>query len=236
MFSTNMLVDSWTFRRLCWCPATVRPPAARYGVGRLAAVSLRSSNARTLRSDRHRALRHTTHAHGAAEGPYSARRRLPRLNTEPGFPALKWISFSASGTTEQILLLPLDNGLRGQALVRTDHPRMDVSFYKELGRRVAELRYEQELTQEALAEHTEISANYIAKIEIGQARPTLDALGQVANALGVPLWRLVGNPREVSAEEQSWGRSARELARVTETLSRGDLKLLTGLARRLAKS
>ncbi len=113
---------------------------------------------------------------------------------------------------------------------------MDSTFYEQLGRRIAKLRTDRGLTQEALGEGTEISANYVAKIEIGRAKPTLDALGQIADALDVPLWRLLVDGNRLTHEEKLWQRSAREIAKLTAELARDDLKLLAGIARRLGKS
>ncbi len=52
-----------------------------------------------------------------------------------------------------------------------------------LGKRVQELRNEGNLTQAQLAEHSDLTTNYIGKIERGEAQPTLAALLSIADAL-----------------------------------------------------
>lgn len=54
-----------------------------------------------------------------------------------------------------------------------------------VGRRVAELRAEQGLTQEELAERAELSARYIQRVESGGENLTLLTLLHVADALRV---------------------------------------------------
>ena len=52
-----------------------------------------------------------------------------------------------------------------------------------LGRRINELRKEKKLTQGELAEQSDLTTNYIGKIERGEAQPTLEALLSIAEAL-----------------------------------------------------
>ena len=62
-----------------------------------------------------------------------------------------------------------------------------VSQSKELyaiGKRIQELRTERNLTQAELAEHSELTTNYIGKIERGEVQPTLNTLFAIAQALG----------------------------------------------------
>ena len=49
-------------------------------------------------------------------------------------------------------------------------------FYEELGRRIAELRKTRSMSQERLGEQAEVGVSYVAHIEIGSRRPTLDVL------------------------------------------------------------
>lgn len=109
---------------------------------------------------------------------------------------------------------------------------MDDTFYKEMGRRIAALRREAGWSQEVLAGKTEVVSSYIARIEIGTRRPTLEVLGQVASALEVPLWRLITDSR-LTSEERVWRRNARELSKLVDELPANDVKLLTQVARRM---
>ncbi|MFF3003244.1 helix-turn-helix domain-containing protein [Kitasatospora sp. NPDC057940] len=53
------------------------------------------------------------------------------------------------------------------------------------------LRRQAGLTQERLGERAGLDRRAIGRIENGLAPATLDQLGAVARAIGVPLWRLV---------------------------------------------
>jgi transcriptional regulator with XRE-family HTH domain len=63
-----------------------------------------------------------------------------------------------------------------------------------IGRRVAELRAERDLTQEQLAERAEVSARYVQRVEAGTENLTVRTLIKVSNALRVPLADLLVTP------------------------------------------
>lgn len=56
---------------------------------------------------------------------------------------------------------------------------------KRIGRRIAELRKEQNLTQTQLAERCGLQQAHIARVEAGRYSVGLDTLAQIANALGM---------------------------------------------------
>ena len=58
-------------------------------------------------------------------------------------------------------------------------------------RNVRKLRRLQELSQEALALQAGISRTYISEIEKGERNVSIDNMGALADALGVPLKNLV---------------------------------------------
>jgi transcriptional regulator with XRE-family HTH domain len=93
------------------------------------------------------------------------------------------------------------------------------------------------MTQEALAERAGIGASYVARIEVGTRRPTLDVLGAIADALGQPLHRLVADERSVRAAEghEAWSKYGRALAAIAIELPDADAQLLASLAERLRK-
>ncbi len=124
----------------------------------------------------------------------------------------------------------LGNGLAGMFSVL----RVIVSedFYIDMGRRIATLRKAAGLTQEGMAEYTEIGASYIARIETGTRRPSLDVLCEIAEALDVPLWKLIVDQR-LSTDEKAWKSASSQLAEVSRDLSAKDIKLLVALAKRL---
>ena len=109
------------------------------------------------------------------------------------------------------------------------------NFYTDLGQRVATLRKALGLTQEGLSEHTEIGASYIARIEIGARKPSMDVLLDIAEALEVPLWRLIADER-LSPHEKTWKNASSQLANATRGLPAKDVKLLVAMARRLGQT
>jgi transcriptional regulator with XRE-family HTH domain len=54
-----------------------------------------------------------------------------------------------------------------------------------IGKRIRQYREEQRMTQEKLAEKTNLSVTYIGMIERGERLPRLDKFIEIANALGV---------------------------------------------------
>ncbi len=125
---------------------------------------------------------------------------------------------------------PVGNGLPGMFSVL----RVIVSdnFYIDMGRRIATLRKAAGLTQEGMAEFTEIGASYIARIETGTRRPSLDVLSEIAHALDVPLWKLIVDQR-LSTDEKVWKSASNQLAEASRDLPAKDIKLLVALAKRL---
>ena len=65
-------------------------------------------------------------------------------------------------------------------------------FYADFGMRVREVRAQQGLTQEALAEMAEISRPYLAQIEAGKRHMALHVAWNVANALHFSIDELFG--------------------------------------------
>ena len=59
--------------------------------------------------------------------------------------------------------------------------------YKKIGSRIASIRKAQEpkVTQQSLAEKAGFSFDYVSRIEQGKARPTMEALCELACVLGV---------------------------------------------------
>lgn len=57
----------------------------------------------------------------------------------------------------------------------------------DLGRRIAELRVERGLTQEALAEKLRVTPRYVQSVESGVENLTMRTLAKFANALSTPI-------------------------------------------------
>ena len=58
-------------------------------------------------------------------------------------------------------------------------------FYKQLGKRIKFLREQRGLTQQALAEKSGISLNYLGKIEVAMNKPRLKTIFKIAEALEI---------------------------------------------------
>ncbi|NPV80761.1 MAG: helix-turn-helix transcriptional regulator [Firmicutes bacterium] len=63
---------------------------------------------------------------------------------------------------------------------------------QKVGMRLRELRQEQHLKQEELAQRAQCHPTYIAKIESGERIPSLDVLKRLADALEVPATSIIG--------------------------------------------
>lgn len=57
--------------------------------------------------------------------------------------------------------------------------------YRLLGKRLASIRKEQKITQERLAEMTDLANNYISNIETGRSIPSLETLVKLCESLKI---------------------------------------------------
>ncbi len=64
-------------------------------------------------------------------------------------------------------------------------------FYSDFGKRIRELRQQQEFTQTVLAQKAQISRGYLAQIEAGQRRISLHMACNLAGSLGVSVEELL---------------------------------------------
>ena len=64
-------------------------------------------------------------------------------------------------------------------------------FYSDLGKRIRELRQQQGLTQEDLAQKAQVSRGYLAQIEAGQRRTSLHIVLNIATSLHVSVDELL---------------------------------------------
>ena len=65
------------------------------------------------------------------------------------------------------------------------------TFYEKLGKNIKRIREEHHLTQDALAEKSGISQDYLGKIEVCINRPGLKTIFKLAMALGVEPYELL---------------------------------------------
>ena len=69
---------------------------------------------------------------------------------------------------------------------------MDVNvFYENIGKKIKQLREERHLTQEALAEKSGISQDYLGKIEVCINRPGLKTIYKLSVALNIDPYELL---------------------------------------------
>jgi transcriptional regulator with XRE-family HTH domain len=104
-------------------------------------------------------------------------------------------------------------------------------IYEQLGARIAGLRHTRKYTQESLAERADIAASYVAHLETGSKRPSLEVISRLAGALGVPMWRLIADDR-LTGDEKAWDASSRALAAEVRGLPAAEIDLLVAIARR----
>ena len=95
---------------------------------------------------------------------------------------------------------------------------------KPLGKRIKSLRRSRGYTQEQLAEIIDISANYLAGIERGEANPTLSLLQRLSTGLEIPLPELFQYRQE---EGQQPAQLRRRLDRLINEAEDGELPRLT---------
>jgi transcriptional regulator with XRE-family HTH domain len=65
-------------------------------------------------------------------------------------------------------------------------------FFEQLGGRIAQLRKEQGLTQQQLAQELEVTQQVVASYEIGRRRVPVSMLPALAKSLAVPIETLLG--------------------------------------------
>ena len=113
--------------------------------------------------------------------------------------------------------------------------RLDPQWYRQLGTRIARLRNRAGMTQEQLAARAGVGASYIARIESGTRRPTLDVLCAIGGGLGLPWHRLVADERAVRSADspEPWGRTGRMLSAAVLDLHDADVELLVKIAARI---
>jgi transcriptional regulator with XRE-family HTH domain len=92
----------------------------------------------------------------------------------------------------------------------------DKRFFKELGERIAQLRKEQNFTQQQLADELGVSQQIVASYEVGRRRMPLSTLPLMARALGVPIETLLGEPAKVTAKRGPAPKLARHLERISQ--------------------
>lgn len=88
-------------------------------------------------------------------------------------------------------------------------------YFKELGARIAQLRREQSLTQQQLAEELGIAQQMVASYEIGRRRVPVSMLPALAKSLAAPIEVLLGVANG-AAKRGPAPKLARHMARINQ--------------------
>lgn len=88
-------------------------------------------------------------------------------------------------------------------------------FFKELGSRIAQLRREQNLTQQQLAELLGTAQQQVASYEVARLKVPVSMLPRLARALGVSLEALIGET-EPPAKRGPTPKLQRHMERITQ--------------------
>ncbi len=104
------------------------------------------------------------------------------------------------------------------------------ALYREVGRRIARLRRAKGLTQERLAEHVELNPSYLARVEAGARRATVETLVRIAGALDTSIGELFASEGSDRSAEVP-----RALRSALRGLSEQDVMLLAQVAGRFVR-
>ena len=100
--------------------------------------------------------------------------------------------------------------------------------YDMLGKRIRSFRTQREVSQEYLAETTILSREYIARIETGKKKPSLDVIVDIANALGVSADDLLSDSLEHSVSTANT-----ELHQLLLDCTKTEVEIITRMAKEL---
>jgi transcriptional regulator with XRE-family HTH domain len=88
-------------------------------------------------------------------------------------------------------------------------------FFRALGARVAELRKEQGITQQQLAELLGVSQQSVAAYEVGRLRIAVSMLPRLAKNLGVSVEALIGEEIQPAARRGPTPKLAQQMERIS---------------------
>lgn len=87
------------------------------------------------------------------------------------------------------------------------------TIYRQVGRRVREIRKKMGLTQSTLGERAGITPDYLGRIERGHGAVTLETLSRIAAALSTPLRQLLDVEEIASASREEILKSIQSILR-----------------------
>ena len=111
----------------------------------------------------------------------------------------------------------------------------DKRFFKEMGERIAQLRKEQNLTQQSLADELDLSQQIIASYEIGRRRIPVSTLPKLARTLGVSIETLIGE-EQTPAKRGPTPKLQRHMERISQLPKTQQRFLLQMIETALAQS
>ena len=112
-------------------------------------------------------------------------------------------------------------------------PEITTHVYSRVADRIQTLRKRHRLSRKDLADRAKVGLSYLVKVEGGERRARLDVLERLTGAMGEPLWRLFADQR-MAPDEEEWQGDARKIMEIIPRLLPEDLRLLLGVAERLA--
>jgi transcriptional regulator with XRE-family HTH domain len=90
------------------------------------------------------------------------------------------------------------------------------SFFRQLGNRIAQLRKEQSLTQQQLAEALDVTQQVVASYEIGRRRVPVSLLPTLARTLAVSVEELIGSSEAVARKRGPAPKLAQHMERISQ--------------------
>ncbi|MFH2069361.1 MAG: helix-turn-helix transcriptional regulator [Candidatus Omnitrophota bacterium] len=113
---------------------------------------------------------------------------------------------------------------------------MEKNIYRQLGRRIREIRKNLGVTQERLAFKARISPGFLSHVERGAKKASLETMQRIADALGVPVQNLFSPPKEpVAYLESDQDLFTRRLESLVRDKGDNFKKILWKMANYLAK-
>lgn len=113
----------------------------------------------------------------------------------------------------------------------------DERFFKDLGARIAQLRKEQNLTQQQLAEALGIAQQTLAHYEVGRLRVAASMLPVLARTFGVSLEALIGEKPQPTKRGPTpkLQQQVERLSRLPKAKQRVVMEMLEGLLSQAAR-
>ena len=97
--------------------------------------------------------------------------------------------------------------------------------YTTMGKNIAKIRNMNHMTQEQLAEKTDVSTVFISQIETAVRKPSLETMYRLSGALNTTIDTLIGNDNLQAKYD--------EIAKMLQNRSADELSFITGILREI---